>query len=100
MTPQTSIAHYRLTTKLGQGGMGEVWRAVDTKLGREVAIKILPESFAADAIASGAERRISGPRIIEPSESGPSMVSRKVRLFSNLWKVRLWRSVSRVKAQT
>ena len=44
----TELAHYRITAKLGEGGMGEVWRATDTKLGREVAIKVLPESFSSD----------------------------------------------------
>jgi serine/threonine-protein kinase len=48
MSPQASIAHYRMTGKLGEGGMGEVWRARDTKLNREVAIKILPEAFASN----------------------------------------------------
>src|SRR4030095_1841447 len=47
MPPET-IAHYRITSKLGEGAMGEVYRAVDSKLGREVAIKLIPEDFARD----------------------------------------------------
>ena len=49
MESGTKLGHYEISTLLGKGGMGEVWRARDTKLGREVAIKTLPEEFAKDA---------------------------------------------------
>src|SRR5215831_20528207 len=48
MSPSASIGHYKITAKLGEGGMGAVYRTTDSKLHRDVAIKILPPTFAED----------------------------------------------------
>jgi serine/threonine-protein kinase len=78
----TTLAHYRITAALGAGGMGEVWRATDTKLGREVALKVLPEEFAKDpdrmarfereakVLASLNHRNIATLYGLETAESG------------------------------
>ena len=48
LTPGTRIGSYEITALLGAGGMGEVYRARDARLNRDVAIKVLPDAFAAD----------------------------------------------------
>jgi serine/threonine-protein kinase len=45
----TKLAHYEITSHLGSGGIGEVYEATDTKLGRSVAIKFLPDAFSHDS---------------------------------------------------
>ncbi len=49
LAPGTKLAPYEIQSPLGSGGMGEVYRAKDTRLGRDVAIKVLPEKLARDA---------------------------------------------------
>ncbi len=68
-----TIAHYRVTAKLGEGGMGEVYRATDTRLGREVAIKAAKEQFSerfereARAVAA-----LNHPHICQLYDVGPN----------------------------
>ena len=48
LKPGTTLGPYQVTAKIGEGGMGEVYRARDTKLDRDVALKVLPEAFTQD----------------------------------------------------
>ena len=57
IAPGTKLGPYLIVDSLGAGGMGEVYRARDTRLEREVAVKVLPEAIAGDADALGRFQR-------------------------------------------
>jgi serine/threonine protein kinase len=64
-----TLAHYQITGSLGKGGMGEVYLAEDSKLRREVAIRVLPDEVARPALAT------TGNRITSPGSPTASSIS-------------------------
>src|SRR5215831_18818313 len=70
--PENMLLHYRLKQKIGSGGMGEVYRAEDTKLGRTVAIKLLPSAIHQD---SNARRRFFQEAQSASSLNHPNIVT-------------------------
>ena len=67
------ISHYQVLEKIGEGGMGEVYRATDTKLNRDVALKILPEQFASDSQRMGRFQREA--EVLAEEEGRPGILA-------------------------
>src|SRR5262245_58565612 len=98
LAPGTRFGAYEVTDKIGEGGMGAVYRATDINLGRQVAVKVLPDAFAHDpqrltrfereartlaslnhpniAIVHGFERADGIPALVMELVEGPTLADR------------------------
>ena len=72
-----TLGHYTIQERLGAGGMGEVYRARDEKLGREVALKILPQDFASDEKRVARFHRLAKLSMIRAPSSASTNPSKK-----------------------
>ena len=94
-----TLAHYKVIEKIGQGGMGEVYRAEDTNLSRDVAIKVLPEQFTKDPqrLAPGLNGKPSFlPSSITPTSQLSMALKRQMVFASSAWnwsQAKTWLSV-------
>jgi serine/threonine protein kinase len=87
VSPDRSFGRFRINEKLGAGGMGEVYRATDTKLGRTVAVKILPPDYAADVSRRSRFERearaaaaLNHPNIVTVYDSGVEAEARWIAM--------------------
>ena len=86
LVPGTRLGAYEVTSQIGVGGMGEVYRATDTKLGRPVAIKVLPSAVAQDAERLARfDREARTLALAEPSEHRPDLRPRRSGRREGAW---------------